>query len=72
MLYYVTQHKWFDNRKAAKAALGSACFRKLLKTKEILFTNYVANDELYNDSKINLPASDGQRQTDWHLRLSND
>ena len=58
--------------KAAKAALGSACFRKLLKTKEILFTNYVANDELYNDSKINLPASDGQRQTDRHLRLSND
>ena len=43
-----------------------------VKTKEILFTNYVANDELYNDSKINLPASDGQRQTDRHLRLSND
>ena len=37
---------------------------EVLKTKEILFTNYVANDELYNDSKINLPASDEQRQTD--------
>lgn len=38
--------KVFQNRKEAKDYFGVSRYRKLIKDKEILFTDYIAFDEL--------------------------
>lgn len=56
---------WFKNRKEAKLYYGASRFRKMLRTKEIIFTDVrdqkdinninkpIANYELYNYSQEN-------------------
>lgn len=61
MYYHIKDRKWFENRKQAKEHYGVARFRKLLHLKEILFTNSIANDELYRYTQIDCHVSDGQQ-----------
>ena len=63
MYYHIKDRKWFDNRKQAKDYYGVAYFRKLLHNKEIIFTNtnYIANDELYSNTKVDNDIPDGEK-----------
>ena len=61
MYYHVKDKKWFDNRKQAKDYYGIAYFRRLLHLKDIIFTNYIANDELFSNTKINNKVSNGKQ-----------
>lgn len=63
MYYHIKDRRWFFNRKQAKDHYGTACFRKLLHLKEIIFTttNSIANDELHSNPQINRKLSDRQQ-----------
>lgn len=63
MYYHIKDRRWFLNRKQAKDHYGTACFRKLLHLKEIIFTttNSIANDELHSNPQINREFSDRQQ-----------
>lgn len=63
MYYHVKDKKWFGNRKQAKDHYGVNYFRRLLNKKEIIFTNtnYIANDELFSNTKVDNDIPNGKQ-----------
>ena len=63
MYIHIKDGKWFKNRKQAKDYYGVTYFRKLLHNKEIIFTNknYIANDELHSNNKVDKDIPNGEK-----------
>ena len=48
---------WFKNRKEAKLYYGASRFRKMLRTKEIIFTDVRNQKDINNINNINKPIA---------------